>query len=433
MTIVSQSAPLAPASYFPNTTRAKDVAKWCLILALAIATRWFAVAEMYRSFPPGWGGEMPAVAESIAAGHGFASPYMVATGPTALVPPVYPFLLSILFRLFGLHTALAGIVALGLNVFLSSLVVVPLFVLTSNLWRNTRTASVAVWAWAALPLAGYTGAQFVWNTSLYTLTLTTFLAFTTVIERNNIRRWWPYYGALTSFLVVVEPISLTVVAVAFLWLLYRNIPAKTLILAAAVGAILPSAWMVRNVLEFHQPVFLRSGFGLELSSGVRSFELAGQPPSSLPNRDPVELAKYEKMGELNYFHARLKTAEAWIRSHPREYETRVVKRAASFWTGRYVARSYLFPRELGSAERLFFALPAIGGFLGLFFIERRALPIAVGILLLYPIAFYVTHIELRQRFPIEPLLLALTVGAAFKIWELVRRWPVLAAPTSATG
>ena len=51
---------------------------------------------------------MASVAASLAAGHGFSSPYWIPTGPTALVPPVYPFLLTLVFRVFGNHELLAG-------------------------------------------------------------------------------------------------------------------------------------------------------------------------------------------------------------------------------------------------------------------------------------------------------------------------------------
>ena len=51
----------------------------------------------------GW--EMGWTARSIFLGQGFSSPYQQLTGPTALVPPLYPYLLAGIFKLFGLYTA----------------------------------------------------------------------------------------------------------------------------------------------------------------------------------------------------------------------------------------------------------------------------------------------------------------------------------------
>ena len=394
----------------------KNAPNWYLVVGLGIATRAVTVAYMYPPFSRGWGGEMPAVAESIARGDGFASPYLIATGPTALVPPVYPYLLSVIFRLFGPHTVVSGVVALGLNVMLSALVAIPLYFLTAKLC-SVKTAIVVSWVWAVLPIAGYTDALFVWNTSLYTLTLTTLLAAIVAAPKDHSRRWWACCGALTGFLIVLEPISLTVVGVAFLWLVYRRVPLKTLLTACAAAALLPACWTARNIREFHQPVFLRSGFGLELSSGVRSFELAGDLPTSLPNRNPVELEKYRSMGELDYFRSRQASALEWIRQHPRQYAIRVIKRGVGFWTGHNVSRPYLYPNRFASVERALFVIPAIGAFVGVLFVEPTKRTLVLGILILYPIAFYFTHVELRQRFPIDPLLLALTIYGAEMIWK----------------
>src|SRR5580704_4993941 len=51
-----------------------------------------------------FGAEMGWVARSIVTGHGFTSPFWPVTGATALVPPLYPYLLAGVFRIFGLYT-----------------------------------------------------------------------------------------------------------------------------------------------------------------------------------------------------------------------------------------------------------------------------------------------------------------------------------------
>jgi hypothetical protein len=373
----------------------------------------------HPGFPlPAWGGEMPAIAHSIAIGNGFASPYLVETGPTALVAPVYPYLLSILFRLFGSYSVIAGVIALGFNVVFSTLVLIPLFFLTQRLF-NERVALVTIWVWAILPIAGYTDALFIWTTSLYTLALTTFLAITLSLEskRDDFHNIWILYGALASFMIILEPVSLTVVGLSYLWLLYQRIPTKTIVLILVMTSLLPSIWIVRNYLVFHQLVFIRSNFGLELSLGIVNNELAGESPASLPNRNPEELEKYRRMGELGYMKYRLDDAIDWIKEHPVEYGVSVVKRMAAFWTGYRVSQLYLFYGRFELAKRLFFALPALGTFLCLFFLKNRASPLILAILLVYPAVYFGTHIELRFRLPIEPLLMCLTVGLIITLYD----------------
>src|SRR5262249_39404268 len=60
------------------------------------------------------GGEHLCIAQSLAAGHGFASPFHEDTGPTAWMPPVYPLPLASLLRLCGhdLSLVAACVVAL---------------------------------------------------------------------------------------------------------------------------------------------------------------------------------------------------------------------------------------------------------------------------------------------------------------------------------
>src|SRR3977135_4549354 len=67
----------------------------------------------------GW--ETGRVARSIATGHGFSSPYREPTGPTALIPPVYTYLVAGVFKVFGIYTAKSALVLLSLNNLFSSL------------------------------------------------------------------------------------------------------------------------------------------------------------------------------------------------------------------------------------------------------------------------------------------------------------------------
>ena len=52
-----------------------------------------------------FGAETGAIAASIAAGRGFSSPVLgLASGPTAWLVPIYPYLLAGIFKLFGIFT-----------------------------------------------------------------------------------------------------------------------------------------------------------------------------------------------------------------------------------------------------------------------------------------------------------------------------------------
>lgn len=143
------------------------------ILLTAAATRVLLVVLNPPGFPTGWGGEVASVAVSLTSGEGFASPYWQATGPTALVPPVYPVLLSGLFHIFGTHTAAAGWAALALNVLLSTATGAAIYGLGTEM-SGRKVGLMGCLLWALYPLTGFSDVLYVQNTSLYALLLTSF-------------------------------------------------------------------------------------------------------------------------------------------------------------------------------------------------------------------------------------------------------------------
>src|SRR5579863_7358367 len=82
------------------------------LLRLAVIT----IGHTYRITPRrdhfqfGW--EMGRLARSIASGQGFSSPTDLPTGPSAWAPPVYPYILAVVFRLFGVYSAVSAWVIL---------------------------------------------------------------------------------------------------------------------------------------------------------------------------------------------------------------------------------------------------------------------------------------------------------------------------------
>src|SRR6202022_4092986 len=97
---------------------------WHSLIVIAAAAFLFRMAVItvghtYRITPRrdhfqfGW--EMGRLARSIATGGGFSSPTDVATGPSAWAPPVYPYILSAVFKLFGVYTAASAWVILAFN------------------------------------------------------------------------------------------------------------------------------------------------------------------------------------------------------------------------------------------------------------------------------------------------------------------------------
>ena len=77
------------------------------------------------------------VARSLVAGHGFGNVF-ADTGPTAVVSPVYAYLLAGVFRLFGTYTLASIVTALALNSLFSALTCIPVFLLARRCFDRAR-------------------------------------------------------------------------------------------------------------------------------------------------------------------------------------------------------------------------------------------------------------------------------------------------------
>ena len=184
-----------------------------MIVAAAFALRMVVVALIFRDFSDParhydtFGNEVGWVARSIAWNHGFSSPFYLLSGPTALLPPLYPYLLSVIFRVFGVYSATSALTMLTLNSLFSSLTCVPIY-LATRLSLNARVAMFAGWGWAIYPFAIYFSAGRVWEYSLTSLLLTTCFWLALRLHQHRPARWLGY-GALYGFTGLSNPAILS--------------------------------------------------------------------------------------------------------------------------------------------------------------------------------------------------------------------------------
>ena len=88
-----------------------------------------------------FGYEMGRIARALDTGYGFADPFRGHTGPTAWVPPLYPWILAGDFRLFGIYSAVAARMVLAFDCVLNALMVFT----TWELAARSFNRKVALW------------------------------------------------------------------------------------------------------------------------------------------------------------------------------------------------------------------------------------------------------------------------------------------------
>ncbi|MFZ0798187.1 MAG: glycosyltransferase family 39 protein, partial [Terriglobales bacterium] len=314
---------------------------WAVLTALAL--RLVVVGFVYQGFlVPGrdhweFGYEMGKIAYSIANGHGFSNPYWIETGPTAMITPVFPYLMSSAFSLFGAYTKAAALAVLSFNSLVSALTCIPIFFLARNSF-GLRTAIGAVWTWTFFPYAVYFSASSMWYHSLVALLLTLLLLIASYLENRTGLWMWAGFGFLWGLTALTTPVVLGVLPFLGGWVchrLHRNGRNWKMTSATAAFALIATVapWLVRNYRIFHHPVFLKDNFWMEVCIGNFGNATHWWNDSVHPAGSNQELAEFRQLGEQGYMLRERRQALTFIQSHPGIYLWRSFRRVVYIWTG----------------------------------------------------------------------------------------------------
>jgi hypothetical protein len=315
-----------------------------LIPAILFIAAFLVTLYRFTQNPPvgGPGLEVMAVAKSLARDGAFANPYLAAqTGPTALIPPVYPLYLAFLMRLGGEESVYGFLMILSL--ICAHALHASLLPAVSELFFGNRLPGVyGAILFIALPCFEVILAR---EAVYVAIGLMTFclMAQRIVQSRLNNALKGALLGIVTGVLVLLNPVSLLfcVIWAAYLLINRREPLARARFgVGFAVGLVLTCLpWTIRNYRELGGLVFVRSNFGLELyvannacaeASLVRNM-LNGCHAATHPNVNQVEALSVKRMGELAYNRAKGSAALRWIRANPRRFWNLTVQRTWLFW------------------------------------------------------------------------------------------------------
>ncbi|HKI13349.1 MAG TPA: glycosyltransferase family 39 protein [Candidatus Acidoferrum sp.] len=391
-----------------------------LVLRLAVVP--FADAERLDPKRDHWqfGGETGRIARSIVQGRGFSSPFWGETGPSALIPPVYPLLLAGIFRLFGTYSKASALVALSLNCLFSALTCLPVFLIARKGFGE-RVALAAGWTWVFFPYAIFFAANLICPPVLITLLLSLLFLIALHLEASSRLLPWIGFGLLYGLAALTEPVVLSILPALGIWLCYRlHRRGQRWFLPATLGALaffaVLSPWFLRNYRAFHQVIPFRDGFGLELRVGNNGDTWNWVTPGLHPSDNEAEWQEYKKVGEIAYIAEKKHQAVEFIGNHPRWFVVMSLRRALYMWTNywsfdrRYLAQEPFDPPNIFLCT----ALTALA-LTGLWRAFRKGLPIAVPLalaLFFFPMVYYVTHPQDYYRRPVDPLFVVL---AAFVV------------------
>lgn len=366
--------------------------------------------------------EPGAIGYSLAAGHGFSSPFRWPTGPTAWTTPVYPLLFAGVIKVFGPFTFQAFLAAVLLNILFSTATCVPVFYAGKRL-GGPAIGAAGAFLWAIFPNAVVIPFQWIWDTSLSGLLAAALVWATLAVADSRRLRDWAFYGVLWGLALMTNATLLAGLPFLLVWMAYRARKAEGSwfsrpALAAAVTLLCCVPWTVRNYVVFHAFVPLRSVLGLQLWVGNNDQYRDQFPAWMHPIDNPGEFAKYVRMGEIAYMREKERAAIEWMLDCPRREAELIRIRVIATWLGTpHPVRDFLRTRSL--AIRVVFIanfLVAAGALAGLFVtLAKRAyrpyfIPLA-AFPLLFPIPFYLSEAQFRYRYPIDPLVMLLAAIA----------------------
>lgn len=317
-----------------------------LIFLLAFGVRASLLASLANHHESFYrlGGETGRVALSLLRSGEFANPYMIPTGPTAHPTPLWPAVLWLVYHVFG-TTATAGyvrgLVAIGSYSALFALM--PWF--GRKLGLGTGAGILAGLAGALIPQQGrdeVIGLGVTAHASIALGLLT--VAF--------LRRWKTERCSAAGSLLLgvgcgvafhLAPPLLLVVVGNVIFELWWKRGRRTWLLGACVaaGAMLACVpWTLRNYAAFHELLFIRGNFGLELRIANQDgadadidVTLARNGTLRHPSENLEEARRVRDLGEAEYMRRARSEALSWIKAHPAAFGQLTLMRFVHFWCG----------------------------------------------------------------------------------------------------
>jgi hypothetical protein len=388
------------------------------IFILSFAVRLQALMKIpSRYLVPNANWELGSIAISLMETGQFADPYMIPTGPTAHLPPVYPAIISLIYRTFGLTTA-AGYASMLFMILNASLLYATLPWSSKKLGMSSQAGVIA----------GLAGALFVeWGGHGEYLTAIVLGLLLVAFFQRWARGKSSFIGSLLLGLAIgasfhLQSALLPVIIGCMLFELWwsKNRKKWMLSLIMTFGILLTCIpWGWRNYTTFNAIFFIRSNLGLELRMGNHegaypAMEVMDQNEEEHlhPASHFSEARKLKEIGEIAYMRGAMDDALEWISANPSEFLRLTGLRVLHIWFG---------PLHDPKAATQTSVLTLLA-FLGVWFAWKKLSIPQRAILLIplatFPLIYYLVAYTPRYRVPIDWILFML---AGSTIWYWIGR------------
>ncbi len=360
------------------------------------------------------------IAHNLVTGNGYL---LSGRYPTAHKPPVYPFFLALMIRLFGDQPFLAIRIVQSFIVAVAAAVAYALFL-------HLVSGRVALVATALVILSPFLRKVHLWidsvSMSLAGILIVLLLAIRAQQNPAKTGRF-VLLGIATGLLALTLPATLGFAAVIAVWLFFQ-LPRSARIwkcgiyVAAVILCLIP--WTVRNAIVFGRLIPISSNLKLEFWIGNNPDATGGmqnERRDSLTEPSGALAKRLEGLGDLDRNDALGREAWKFIRENPGRFLVLRLKAlfyffcTQSYWLENDHSLNRMLAKTLIVAQAV---LAAAGCALAL----RRRLPysaLLVGCVAAFTSVYVVTHADIgdRYRLPIDPLLIFFAVYAISAFWQ----------------
>ncbi|MBU0580504.1 MAG: glycosyltransferase family 39 protein, partial [Candidatus Margulisbacteria bacterium] len=286
---------------------------------IAYNSRWFAA-------------EMSAIATSLTKGTGYASA-IAENYPTAHIEPLYPLIMALIFKIFGICTNLSGIIMTLINIFISAATVSLLYIFSRKLFSEKVAQYTGLilcfWPnslWRNFNLWSEVLAAFLFLLSLYLILL--WQEKPTL--KNSISLGILLALCVLTTATLVPLLGLFMLAVLF----FKNKYFKYWLVTIFIALIIFTPWPIRNYFVFHKFIPLRSTSAIELYSGnVRTLDGTTRNSSGHPFNFLAENKQYQQYGEIKYNSLKSREFITWLKINPQKFIKLTLWRIYWFWFG----------------------------------------------------------------------------------------------------
>jgi hypothetical protein len=384
-------------------------------------------------FPNQWefGWEIGKLGRSLASGHGFS----IENTPTAKFPPVYPLVVGGVFIIFGIYTKAAAVILFLFQSICAAFTAVCLAVL-GNRFLGRKEGIIAGLIWIFYPSSIFYSVVRVWYSELEIMLLLLLIIIAATVKTFSLFRRVACLGLLSGMLVLTSSTmaiypALLLLLMLYVWKVGLSRWIGLVVIWCVAAGIVVTPWGIRNWLVMGTPGILKSNFGLELFFGNNPYSTGGgidkERYQALEALDQEECAYYRAQSEYVYYGYLQNKALEWIRKHPLRFLQLTAKRFWYFW-GKFPSRHPDIWSYHSWLQLLWYAPLAMLALYGFWYSIHRPWHLASIwlFLLVYPLPFYVTHVQLyRYRYPVEPfivLLASIPIIAWFgNCWGLIKK------------